>query len=292
MRILHLSDCHIPRATGPGAGPGGTDPRAILAGLLADCAEIPGIDLVVVSGDVANDGSPEGYAAALDLIGGFAAARGIPQVYCTGNHDERDAFAAVLGTGHRDPSARDAGRLAGAVPGERAAVSEVAGYRVITLDSLLPGEVYGLISTPQLAWLSRMLADPAPAGSVVVLHHPPIGLSRDPQSWAGLRNAADLGTAIAGSDVQAVLCGHFHSQLAGQLAGVPVWAGPAVVTRIDLTAPDGIDRVVRGAAATVADFGGPGSPLFHVVHARDPLAGQALYVYDGRRGEIVPAGGA
>ena len=167
------------------------------------------------------------------------------------------------------------------MPGECAAVSEVAGYRVITLDSLVPGEVYGLISVPQLAWLQDLLAEPAPAGSVVILHHPPVALSRSPQSWAGLRNADALAAVIAGSDVEAVLCGHFHSQLAGRLGGVPVWVGPAAVNRIDLSAPDNIDRVVRGGGVTVADLGGPFSPLFHVVQARDPRAGELLYTYDG-----------
>lgn len=72
MRILHLSDCHLPRLSG--VDKHGIDARATLAQLLAD------------------DGSPEGYTDALELIGRFARDRGIPQVYCPGNHDDRDAF--------------------------------------------------------------------------------------------------------------------------------------------------------------------------------------------------------
>lgn len=52
------------------------------------------------------------------------------------------------------------------------------------------------------------------------------------------------------------------------------------MSRIDLTAPQHVVRAVHGASATVVDLGGPFSPSFHVLHARDPLAGQQLYVAD------------
>jgi 3',5'-cyclic AMP phosphodiesterase CpdA len=274
VRILHLSDCHLPRQEGVDAQR--LDARAILAGLLRDCAEADGLDLVVISGDVADDGSQEGYAAALSQIGEFARDRGIPQAFCVGNHDNRDSFAAVLGSGHFDHKGQPSGTLAGLADGLRAAVSEVGGYRIITLDSLVPGQTHGHLSPDQLAWLHDLLSRPAPAGSVVILHHPPITPDREPLRSANLRNAADLEAALDGSDVRAVLCGHFHSQLAGRLGEVPVWAGPGILTRIDWFAPSGIGRAVRGAAATVVDLDGPGAPMFYVLQARDPLAGQPV----------------
>jgi 3',5'-cyclic-AMP phosphodiesterase len=275
MRVLHLSDLHIPRSLGSDTH--GVDARAVLARLLHDCRRVDDLDLVVVSGDIADDGSPEGYIDALALVGDFARDRGAAQVWCTGNHDAREAFAAVLGSGHLDASGRDAGALAPSAIGERAAISEVAGVRVITLDSLVPGQVAGRLSAAQLAWLRQVLAEPAPAGSVVVLHHPPVSVSAE---WAAasLRDPSALADALRGSDVQAVLCGHVHAQITGQLAGVPVWVGPGVVTRIDLSAPSAIVRAVRGAAATLVDLGGPNSPLLHVLHARDPRAGEQVYL--------------
>jgi Icc protein len=287
VRILHLSDCHIPRVSGIGSA--GVDARATLAQLLTDCRHLEGIDVVVVSGDVADDGSCEGYASALELIGRFARDRGIPQVYCPGNHDDRDAFAAVLGSGHLGQGGDQAGCLAPGADGERAAVSEVAGYRVITLDSLVPGQVHGRISEAQLAWLRQILAQPSGAGSVLVLHHPPIAIDGDWRKSVGLQNAPALGAVIEGSDVQVILCGHFHAQITGRLGSVPVWVGPGIITRIDLTAPPRLDRAVRGAAATIVDLGGPHSPMFHLLHARDPRAGQTVYLVDGRSGQDVDA---
>ncbi|WP_328988439.1 metallophosphoesterase [Kribbella sp. NBC_01245] len=284
-RVLHLSDPHL---AAPGVDNYGVDAGASLDRILYDARFVPDIDLVVVSGDLADDGSVEGYVGVLDRVGRFAAERGIPHVYTTGNHDIRKPFASVLGSGHLSPDGTDIGRLLDATSEVRAAVSEVSGLRVITLDSLVPGSVHGHVGEDQLEWLRTTLAEPAPAGTIVVLHHPPIAVHSSPfMKSVGLRNPADLGAAVAGSDVHVVLCGHFHLQLTGLLQGVPVWATPGVITRIDLTALPGLDRAVKGAGATVVDLGGPASPMFHTLQARDPEAGAQVYLLNSLTGAVV-----
>jgi Icc protein len=276
-RILHLSDTHL---TVSGIDGYGVDAIASLKQILFDARHLDGLSLVLVSGDVADDGSAAGYLTAVEIIGDFAASRGIPLICAMGNHDDRAAFAQVLGSGHRGAGGDDIGRDWAGGP-ERAAVSEVAGLRMVTLDSQIPGSGNGLISAAQLRWLAGLLADPAPAGTVVAFHHPPVHVPTSAfVSSAGLRNAEELASVVAGSDVQAILCGHFHVQLAGHLSGVPVWVTPGVVTRIDLTAPRHLVRTVKGASATVVDLGGPFSPAFHVLHARDPEVGQQAYLVD------------
>ena len=84
-RILHLSDTHV-SAHGPDMD--GVDAIASLERLLHDARHVPDVDLVVVSGDIADDGSAAGCEAVRDRVGAFAAARGIPHVYSTGNHDD------------------------------------------------------------------------------------------------------------------------------------------------------------------------------------------------------------
>jgi Icc protein len=284
-RILHLSDPHL---TGAGTDEDGVDATGALERILHDARFVPGIDLVVLSGDIADDGSTEGYAAVLERVGRFAAERQIPHVYCTGNHDDRETFAAVLGSGHVAPDGTDVGRLAPDAGDLRVAVSQVSGLRVITLDSLVPGSVHGFVGDGQLAWLRSLLDQPAPAGSVVIVHHAPIALdSTARMKSVNLQNASELADTVSGTDVRAVLCGHFHLQLSGSLDGIPVWVTPGVVTRLDLTAPWHLERVVKGAGASVVDLGGPGSPMFHVLQARDPEAGAPVYLVDAVSGEDV-----
>lgn len=277
-RILHLSDIHM---TASGVDEDGVDAAAALDRLLHDCRHLTGLDAVVVTGDIADDGSAEGCALVRERVGQFAARRGIPHIYSTGNHDRRPAFSSTLGTGHLDPDGVDVGVRFDGLEDECAAVSHVAGLRVITLDSLVPGSGHGFLSRGQLDALTGILQRPAPAGTVLALHHPPIYTPTAPSmKEVGLQNRADLAAAITGTDVHTVLCGHFHLQLTGRLGQAMVSATPGVVTRIDLTAPPHVARAVEGAGATVVDLGGPFSPAFHVLHARDPRAGKQVYVAD------------
>ena len=269
-RILHLSDTHI---GADGRDEDGVEAAAALDGLLADVRHLDGVDLVLVTGDLADDGSVAGGRAVRERVDAFAAERGVPAIYTTGNHDRRPEFAEVFGCGHPAPTSTYAGP-------ELAAASDVGGLRVVTLDTLVPGQVHGVVSAGQLAWLAEVLAEPAPDGTVIAFHHPPIHVAPSPTASYGLRNGDDLAAVVDGSDVRAILCGHYHHQLVGHLRGVPVSVTPGVVTRIDLTAPAALLRGVRGAGATVVDLGGPFSPAFHVLHARDPRAGEQVYLAD------------
>lgn len=277
-RILHLSDTHV-SATGPDAD--GVDAVGSMERILHDVRHVPAIDLVVVSGDIADDASAAGCRTVRDRVGAYAATRGIPHVYATGNHDDRGAFRAALGSGHLGPDGTDVGALLDPGADRCAAVSDVDGLRVITLDSLLPGQAHGHLDRRQLDCLTDLLQSPAERGTVIALHHPPLRLPAI--TWFEsfvLQNPDDLAEVIKGGDVRAILAGHVHFQVSGFLAETPVWVTPGVVTRIDPTAPPHFIRGVRGASASVVDLHKRHAPTCHVLHARDPQAGEQVYLYN------------
>ncbi|MFF4802567.1 metallophosphoesterase [Streptomyces sp. NPDC001351] len=282
MRILHLSDTHIERTDAPNRhGVNATDSLRLM---LAELRHQRDVDAIVVTGDLANDGAVEAYTTVRELLTEFALPLNAPVFCTTGNHDEREAFGKVLGSGHL---AADGGERAETVlesaAGERAAVSVVGGWRFVTLDSLVPGKVHGWLGDEQLAWLRGVLATPAEKGTVLALHHPPIALDVETQRVFGLRNPSALAEVIRGTDVRVVLTGHFHLQLFGLLEAIPVWVTPGVVNRIDLTTPPGTERAVRGASASLVELGegaGSSGPMFHTFHARDPRAHETVYEMD------------
>lgn len=271
--LLHLSDLHLNARNETRYG---IDADASLRAVLDSCAELDNVAAVIVTGDIADDGSEPAYVRARELLLGYARPRGAHVMFCVGNHDDRAAFARVLGTGHFDAEGSDCGKPMPVVD-RIGAVSEVAGLRVVTLDSLVPGRWYGSLGQDQVIWLQGVIrARPTPV--VVALHHPPLDLGVEIQERVGLEDRASLVGVLEAEPVTAILSGHFHQQIAGFLSGIPTWVTPGVFTRIDhLSGPVGTERAVAGGSATVIDVTCPMSPVFAVLPARDPHANHAAY---------------
>ncbi|WIB13208.1 metallophosphoesterase [Curtobacterium sp. MCPF17_052] len=199
LRILHLSDTHL---TGDGALHQGTvDTTAALRALLEHLDTVQGVGLVVISGDVSEDGSPRSYETVRQTVGSWAERHGAAFVTVPGNHDQRAGFRQVLVDGHvlgeggqplmhtmeyHDPSVPVRGQ------------SIVAGRRVVTVDTSVPGAGYGELDASVLEHLRTVLAEPSDHGSVVVLHHPPLPAPTALQDALKLRNPQDLADVLRG----------------------------------------------------------------------------------------------
>ncbi|TQM31966.1 metallophosphoesterase [Nocardia bhagyanarayanae] len=199
------------------------------------------IDALVLSGDLADNGAPEAYQRLRAVVAPAAAALGAEIVYAMGNHDERVAFAAGLLDRTVDPETTIDH------------VMRVRGLRIIVLDSTVPGRHHGGLTGPQLDWLASELSAPAPRGTLLVLHHPPIPSPVAGPDLLRLHRPELLAEAVRGSDVQMIVCGHNHATAAGALAGVPVWIGPALAYRVDPFAPAGRHRGFAGSGFSRID---------------------------------------
>lgn len=271
-RVLQLSDLHLNARREPTYG---VDADRSLRLVLEACAHVDDLAAVVVTGDIADDGSTAAYDRARETLLAFTTERGARLVCCVGNHDDRRSFAGALGSGHFDVDGRDCG-VAGD-PDERiCAVSTGAGVRVVTLDSLVPGKWYGSLGAEQLGWLDRVLADGTP--TVVAMHHPPIDIGVEIQRRVGLQDRDALAAIVRPGTVNAILCGHFHQQIAGLVSGVPTWVTPGVFTRIDhLSGPTGTELATAGGGATLVDLTDPDAPRFATIAAADEHAGSPAY---------------
>ncbi|UYN84452.1 MAG: metallophosphoesterase [Microcella sp.] len=262
--VAHLTDTHVPAGTSPEA-----QARALasLDSVLGSLADIDGLDLVVVSGDIADDGSAAGTEAVRDRIARFASARGLAQIFAVGNTDSRDVFRAALGSGHRDAAGADVA-TAQLDTEQGGAVSEHHGLRVVTLDSTVPGQLHGELTDDQLSWLSGVVTPEAPHGTLLVMHHPPRTV--EVTQWlssVALRSSEALASVLESSDVRAVLTGHFHAPALGFLGSAPVWVSPAVESRLDVAAPSGRLRFIDDPAASVIRLPHGGTASFVTVHA-------------------------
>jgi 3',5'-cyclic AMP phosphodiesterase CpdA len=248
--ILHLSDTHLlggDRLLGERY-----DTAANLRRTL-DAAEATGVrpDAVVFTGDLTDLGEPEAYRALRAAVEPWAERLGAPVVWVAGNHDERPALRA--GLLDEEPSLDP-------VTG----VWDLDGLRIIALDSTVPGWHHGDLDAAQLDWLRDELATPAPLGTILALHHPPLPTHIPFFDILELRDQPRLAAAIAGSDVRAILAGHLHYSTSGTFAGVPVSVAAASCYTMDLARPaDEVNGMDAGQS-------------FHLVHVWDDTITHAV----------------
>jgi 3',5'-cyclic AMP phosphodiesterase CpdA len=258
LRLLHISDTHLygDRTLHHGV----VDTTAALERVLAKASEIPGIDAVVLSGDLSEDGTEAAYRKLHDLVEPWAAERGAQTVYAMGNHDHPDAFAAVLGPRRR--------------------VHTLGRHRIVTLDSSVPGAAYGSLDAEQLAWLSDVLSQPVDLGTVVVVHHPPTRAVTPLLRLLELDDPHALLGVLDGSDVRLVLSGHYHHPLVTLERGIPIVVAPGVTNTSDVTAPEGLERATVGAGFALVDLAASGAPRVSVVSAPGPRDGELVFELD------------
>ncbi|WP_394938519.1 metallophosphoesterase [Psychromicrobium sp. YIM B11713] len=273
LNILHLSDTHL---LARGLHSGVVDARDALLHALRGLLAVDTLDLLVISGDVSDDGSVASYQAVRELATDYAHHRGAQVLYAMGNHDGRPGFWQVLGNGHPGaPVEEDGGQLP--IYGS----STLGGFRVISLDSSVPGRTHGFLDRGQLDWLAEELSTPSQAGTLLVVHHPPVEPVTPLHDGIELQNPEELAEVLHGSDVRLILSGHYHHALGDSLPVgeqlIPVLVAPGVVNVNDVLAPEGHERALRSSGAQLVTlFSAPASaPLARVRHLPLYLANQA-----------------
>ncbi len=279
-RILHLSDTHL---LADGALHYDlVDTTANLRRVLERAAGVGALDLVIVTGDCSEDGSRDSYAALRAIVEPWAEQRGARAVFVMGNHDLPEGFGAELGDG--------AGGAAPAGPID--AVVRFGGLRLIVLDSSVAGAGYGRLEPGQLARLRDELAAPAPDGTVIALHHPPVPAATELLQGLALQQPAALAEAVRGSDVRLILAGHYHHPLVATLAGVPVVVSTAVTNLADVLGDPGVEQASFSSGGTLVELDDQQGLRVLPFHVPVPREGEAVFRLDAQRvAQIIEAAG-
>jgi 3',5'-cyclic-AMP phosphodiesterase len=191
MLLAQLSDPHVDEDD-PGAA------AALARAVQAVLALRPAPDAVLVSGDLAEHGSPVEYERVRELLAPLP----MPVVAIPGNHD--------------DPEAVDGAREL-TVDGARELT--VAGYRLVLCDTRLEGRAGGRLDVERLA--ARL--DDTP--TIVAMHHPPLLIGIDALDAIGLppEDREALAQLLARApQVRRIVAGHVHRSASGTLGGCGV----------------------------------------------------------------------
>ncbi len=233
--LLHLSDPHL--LGGPQPLYGAVDSDALLKQLFDEVlASGARPEAVVFTGDLADQGEAEAYAKLRAIVDPACKALGAKVIWAMGNHDDRGNFRAGL----LDEPADNA-------PVDRSYF--INGLRIITLDTSVPGFHHGDLSEAQLDWLAAELATPAPDGTILALHHPPVPSVLDLSVLVELRGQSALAGVLRNSDVRTILGGHLHYSTTAMFAGIPVSVASATCYTQDLNVPVGGTRGRDGGQA-------------------------------------------
>ncbi|RFA08720.1 phosphodiesterase [Subtercola boreus] len=231
--IAHLSDTHF--LAGRAKLYGKVDTDSTLARALMQL-ERSGIrpDALVFTGDLTDLGEADAYTRIRALVEPAAERMGAELVWVMGNHDARGRLRVELldQPGTEEPVDR---------------VFDLGGLRLIALDTSVPGFHHGELTSGQLDWLRDELRTPAPHGTLVALHHPPIPTTLPLMPILELQEQELLADVIRGTDVRGILGGHLHYSTTSLFAGVPISVAAATCYTMDLSAgPDHLDGLGGG----------------------------------------------
>ena len=223
--VLHLSDTHLMvESTMTEHG----DPDVSLLATI-DAVRDLHPDLVLLTGDISDDGSEPALRRVNDLIVGLSA----PVLALAGNHDDGNHVRMVFGS---------------------ADTVEVGAWRVLAVESSVPGEIHGSVDVDELvARLDRL--DDRP--TLIAIHHPPLSPSTHP--WFQLLGAEKFLAALgARPHVRAVVSGHLHEAFERRSGDLSVFSGPSSWYAIEHNGDDfrwNDDGLVGSQILTLGDDG-------------------------------------
>ena len=207
LRIIQFSDCHV-----------AADPQADYRGQNADrnlSSLIPAVrrwqpDLIVLSGDVSEDGSAASYGRVAAQLN----SAGAPVLAVPGNHDIPAVMQRCFPLGPWG------------VPYTR----KSKGWQLILLDSSAPEKISGVLSPDTLARLDHHLRRSSAEHVLLVLHHQPVAVNSRWIDRYALENPAALFKILdRDKRIRCITWGHVHQDFQTKRKGVLLMGSPSTV---------------------------------------------------------------
>lgn len=208
VRVVQLTDTHLCKSRS-GTLLGMDTDHSLQAVIDLVQKERPGVDMVLGTGDLSDNGAREAY----DRLEGYFAEFSCDSFWLPGNHDLREEMEAAATT-----------------PNRLCKEIRVSNWQVLLLDSQIPGEVGGELGEQELALLDQALQTARDDGlyTLVCLHHQPVTIGC---GWLDEQMVADAAPFLALLDqydgVRGVLWGHVHQECEQRHGNIRLMASPS-----------------------------------------------------------------
>lgn len=206
FRVLQLTDPHLMAdASGELLG---VNTRGSLNAVIDDVLKVHGQpDLILATGDLAQDGSREAYRVFGESLKVFSCG----SAWLAGNHDNTGKLRQMAIQYQAD---------------HRRIIQ--GGWQIILLDSSVPGRVFGRLGQSELDFLEQSLSQHPELPALVTLHHHPVNIGSDWMEKIGLENRDAFWQIIDQfPQVKIVLWGHVHQKHDLDRNGVRLLATPS-----------------------------------------------------------------
>ena len=207
LRLIQISDCHVSADVQANYRTQNADHN--LTRLVRAVRQWKPA-LLIVSGDVSEDGSRESYRRTSKLL----SAVGVPVLALPGNHDDPARMSAYFPIG----------------PWDGPHAIEFAGWQLTLLDSTEPGRISGAFSQQALKQLDGLLQRGSSRHHLIALHHQPVPVGAPWIDRYRLDSPEEFFSVI--DRVPAMRCivwGHVHQDFRSSRKGVSLLGAPSSV---------------------------------------------------------------
>ena len=220
MKLIQLTDLHLVPS---GERLYGIKPQQRLAAALANIElRHPDADLLVITGDLSNEGDRDSY----ELLRSMLETCSIPYELLLGNHDCREEFCQVFPETKRD----EFGFVQSSLETEVGVL--------LFLDTLEEGMVAGRYCTNRLQWLEHQLALYQQHPVYLFLHHPPFEIGLPAMDQCNLlEREAVFALLREHPRIEHIFCGHLHRPVHGVWHGIPYSCQPSTVHQFTFMTP-------------------------------------------------------
>jgi len=212
INIIQLTDTHLfKQEKGKLLG---LETEKSLHAVVEHIAQSEPVDAILATGDLAQDGSHEAYNKLSNILSELKT----PIFWLAGNHDN----LAVMSKSLINKNVYSQKRII------------IGNWQIILLNTNLPGQVHGELSSSELDFLHSSLTDKPSHYTMIALHHQPLKLDSKWIDAIGLRNSAEFFAVLARhSNVRSVIWGHVHQEFLRSIGSVQLFSTPSTCVQFE-----------------------------------------------------------
>jgi Icc protein len=216
MNVLHISDIHFRRhyLTAEdgylGMLAAMQSPLIPLKECIRHAQKRTAIDLVVISGDLTEDGEVADYHFLKEQLQQLLG--DVEIIVTLGNHDIKSNFRVGW-----------CQTVASEKPYNQ--VRQYSELTVVTFDNSSYGKPDGVVDESQFQWLEQTLIELKGQPIIFVTHHHLLAQQSSTPAWAGANRLLEL---LSAHNVLCILNGHTHHAFSGEIDGIPYYTAASM----------------------------------------------------------------